>query len=164
MSYVENNYSAGYVEGDSSPSNPQAVSCDLTNVLTKIDLIDSSIDNLRNQISSIEIFLQNLATKADLQNITIQADFQDLATKADIDSKIPDVEHLTLKVIPIGTEVYVAGMGSSVCHVVGSKFVPIDEHSYNVHYTIGYEKNGKNYVSDFFSGHVVKVSDVVIEP
>jgi len=172
MGYVESGYSQGYVEGD-NPS--ESVSCDLTKVNKELELIKAQNEALKVQNSEILTLLstivdsvntnktiglsvsnaianQNdvmstLATREDIQNIP-KTDISALATKEFIENSVPFVDDMSILAHPKGTKMDVAGV-DGFCVIESSKFLPQDEFTFVIVYTVSYMKDGVLYISDF---------------
>lgn len=153
--YVESGYSENYVEGDvSAPSS----SCDLTPLLSEISSLKTEISSLKSMLGALILNSQNFATKNDLDSLRVDFDFGTLATKDYIDSNVPFVDDMSVKIFKRGDKVHVAGM-KDICTVLSSHYLPDGDYQYIVVYTVGYEKEGVSYVSNFPSPHVALFVD-----
>jgi len=127
--YVDTDYSSDYVEGDTPASEP---------IVTNTD-----IQFLKDEIATLKTMLLNITSIV-----------SNLPTKDYIDTQIPFVDDMSVKVFPVGTQVKVAGF-SGVCEVISSQYIPDSEHTYVVIYTVSYVENGITKISSFPSTHVV---------
>lgn len=151
--YVENDYvESDYVEGSVDESS--SFSCDLSSVLNEVNLLKIELSSLKSMLGNLILNSQNFATKDDLDSVGVNFDFSTLATKDYIDFSMPFVDDMTLKAYKKGDVLSIAGT-SEPCIVMSSKFLPHDEYTFIIVYTVGYEKNGVSYVSDFPAHHVL---------
>ena len=79
--------------------------------------------------------------------------FDSLATKNYIDSKIPFVDDMSLKVFRAGQKITVSGFGDVECTVMSSQLLPIDVDNYIVTYTVRYTDGENVYTSNFPASH-----------
>ena len=179
--YVENGYSIGYVEGDSLPSALPSV--DLTSVLAELSLIkqqnidlntkldtvldvistnktvmlinSSKLVTLSEDIANINtVLLSNNLSVVDAISSIPFPDLSSLVTKDYIDSSVPFVDDMNVKVFRAGTQVTVtdySGFGT----VVSSHLLPIDQFDYTVVYSVEFIVDGIANVSNFLAQQVV---------
>jgi hypothetical protein len=143
--YVDENYvDSNYVESDSTISIEE-----LFNIISSLSLKIDSIDSRVNSCNTL--------------SLTVLNSISNFATKDYIDSKIPTVDDISLKVIPVGSRVSVLGV-TGFCTVLASRFVPHEEFTYFIVYTVSQPYNGINRVSDFANSQVVLYVPPVINP
>lgn len=154
--YVENGYAYDYVEGDNTPSS-DSVSCDLSETDALISSLSSEVVELKNIVVSLASELASIKQVS----LSLVNSVSSLPSKDYIDSKIPNVCDISIRVLPIGTEVAVPGLGKEKCTVVSSRLFVADDNYYGLMYSVGYERDGVLCVSDFPSMSVVRYEDAV---
>jgi len=177
--YVDTNYSSSYVEGDTPSNNVQAITnvdiqflkdeiatlktmlLSITSSLSKLptkDYIDTNFatkDYIDTNLPDKSYFSLNMPTKDYVEANLPTKDYIDteFITKDYLNSKIPFVDDMSVKVFSNGTKVKVAGF-SGVCEVISSSYLPYEEHTYIVVYTVSYIDNGVTKTSNFASHQV----------
>jgi len=129
--YVDTNYSSSYVEGDTPSNNVQAVT-------------NEDIQFLKDEIATLKTMLLNVTST--LANLPTQ-DF--------INNKIPFVDNMSLKIFPNGTNVVVAGF-DGICEVISSSYLPFEDYTYIVVYTVSAVENGITKISNFSANQVAE--------
>ena len=172
-SYVEQGYSNGYVEGDTPSSSP--TNCDLSQVISMIESQNTQIEAIKTSIAELATAVSDTYDKANSNNqlslsinnnvvnnknklLEIQnaiPDISNLPTMDYINTKIPFVDDMSVKVFPNGTTVEVGGF-DGLCEIVSSSLLPHEEFTYFVIYVVAYDFNGITKLSNFPAHQVSK--------
>jgi len=122
------------------------------NTNSKLSAVDTSLNIVKNTLVSNNLI--SVGIKSDIQevislcNSPVNIDTSTLVTKEYLDSKIPFVDSTNIKAFPAGTKVKVTGY-DSVCEVVGSFYLPYEDFTYLVVYTVSHVVDGVVKISNF---------------
>ncbi|MDO8454084.1 MAG: hypothetical protein Q7S59_05890 [Sulfurimonas sp.] len=144
--YVETGYSENYTEGDVAVVPPVVpvgtVPCDLTAVMELLNALVA-----KNAV--LEVKLNDIKSIVNSNNFKLES----LPTMEYINTQIPFVDDMGIKVLPAGTQVNVQGFGG-VCTVLSSRYLPYEAYTYIIIYTVSYTVDGITRISDFSDSQV----------
>jgi len=145
VEYVENGYSENYTEGDVAVAPPVGtVPCDLTAVMELLNALVA-----KNAV--LEAKLNDIKSIVNSNNYKLES----LPTMEYINTQIPFVDDMGIKVFTAGTQVNVMGF-DGVCTVISSRYLPYEAYTYVIIYTVSYLVDGVTRISDFSNGQVFK--------